>query len=244
MVGWRNNIKYLPEIYAIIPARGGSKGLPRKNLRLLAGKPLIAHSILACLSCKKISRVIVSTEDPDIKSVSLDWGAEVIDRPVELASDSTLTGSVVLHVLETLKKESSIPEYFVLAQPTSPLRTASHLDSCLELITKLKPDCIISVTETEHHPYKSLRLESGALIPLFGINYLDKPRQELPFIYRQNGAIYVLKTETFLKTKRFFVQSSIPFVMNGDSSVDVDSELDLLIAEAIIARNNKKVKLN
>lgn len=227
-------MKYCQKAYAIIPARGGSKGLIRKNIKLLARKPLIVYSIEAGLHCSKISRVIVSTEDPDVKKVSLEWGAEVIDRPMNLATDTALTRDVVLHVLETLRKEKELPECFALLQPTSPFRNSMHLESCLDLFFKSKAACVISVTEVECHPYKTLRLESSYLRPLFDVNYLDQPRQRLLPIYRQNGAIYAMKTDSFLNVKRFFVEPAMPFFMSRETSIDIDTELDFLVANAIL----------
>lgn len=227
-------MKLPPKIFAIVPARGGSKGLPRKNIKTLAGKPLIAYSIQAGLNCNEISRVIVSTEDSEIKKVSLDWGADVIDRPVELATDNALTRDVVLHVLDNLSNESDLPDFFVLLQPTSPLRTAAHIKSCLDSFFASNAKCAISVTEADHHPYKAFRLKSGYLHPLFDIDYLDQSRQKLPKIFRQNGAIYVMQTKIFLKKKIFFVHPAMPFIMNRNVSIDIDTALDHFICEIIL----------
>lgn len=223
-----------PEVIAIIPARGGSKGLPRKNVRLLAGKPLIAYSILAARECSWINRCIVSTEDPEIKRVSLEYGAEVIDRPTELATDLALSADVVRHVLETLSGTGHPPEYFVLLQPTSPLRTGHHIQQCLQAFLVSSAACIISVTETEHHPYKDFSLDHGLLSPLFGAEYLSQPRQRLPAVYRQNGAIYAMKSRTFLEHNGFFVEPALPFFMANKESIDIDSGSDLLAAELLL----------
>lgn len=227
-------MKIAPKIFAIIPARGGSKGLPRKNIKNLAGKPLIAYSIQAGLNCNKISRVIVSTEDSEIKKVSLDWGAEVIDRPKELATDNALIRDVVLHVLENLINECDLPIFFVLLQPTSPLRTTAHIESCLDSFFASNAKCAISVTEVDNHPYKAFRLKSGYLYPLFDIDYLDQSRQKLPKIFRQNGAIYIMQTKIFLKKKKFFVHPAMPFIMNRYVSIDIDTAFDHFICDTIL----------
>lgn len=230
-------MKLSSKIFAIIPARGGSKGLPRKNIKSLAGKPLIVYSIQAGLNCNKISRVIVSTEDSEIKKVSLDWGADVIDRPIELATDNALTRDVVLHVLDNLSNESDLPDFFVFLQPTSPLRTTAHIESCLDSFFSSNAKCAISVTEVDHHPYKAFRLESGYLYPLFDIDYLDQSRQKLPKIFRQNGAIYVMQTKIFLKKKTFFVHPVMPFIMSRNVSIDIDTAFDHFICETILTNH-------
>lgn len=223
-----------PEVIAIIPARGGSKGLPRKNILPLAGKPLIAHSILAARECSRISRCIVSTEDLEIKQVSLEYGAEVIARPAELATDQTLSADVVQHVLDALSREGRLPDYFVLLQPTSPLRTSAHVEQCLQAFLASPAACTISVTEAEHHPYKDFTLDHGFLHPLFGAEFLSQARQRLLAVYRQNGAIYAMKSQTFLELNGFFVEPALPYIMENEDSIDIDSSFDLLVAELLL----------
>lgn len=213
--------------------------MPRKNLRLLNGKPLIAYSILAAKGCASISRCIVSTENPEIKKVSLQWGAEVIDRPLELASDLALSQDVVRHVLERLRNENDLPEFFALLQPTSPLRNAVHLQSCLDAFLKSDALCAISVTEADHHPYKLFSFERNVLSPLFDVESLDKPRQMLPKLYRQNGAIYIMRTELFLEKNSFFISPAMPFFMTREESVDIDTEFDLMIAGFFLERGQR-----
>lgn len=222
---------------AVIPARGGSKGLSRKNLRLLAGMPLIAYSIMAGINCPYISRCIVSTEDEEIKQVSLEWGAEVIDRPDNLASNYALSQDVVRHVLESLKANGDFPDYFVLLQPTSPLRRAEHINACLDQYFATSAACAISVTEVEHHPFKTFMLQDDYLKPFKDVESLSKPRQSLPKLLRQNGAIYVMPCELFLKVNSFYVEPALPFFMDQIESIDIDNEYDLALAELIVTRN-------
>ncbi len=222
------------KVIALITARGGSKGLPRKNLRLLSGKPLIAYSIEAALGAKGVKQCIVSTEDPEIKAVSLELGAEVIDRPINLAGDSALSRDVVRHILEKLAASGSLPKRFMLLQPTSPLRNSGHIDACISAFFKGEYRSAISVTEAEHHPYKGFRVDAGQLVPLFGIEYLDRPRQTLPETLRQNGAIYLAETSSFLQQGSFFIPPVMPFLMEPDESIDIDSEQDLQIAEFLL----------
>lgn len=228
----------MPSIYAIITARGGSKGVPRKNVRMLAGKPLIAHTILSALQCAKINRCIVSTEDAEIKEVSIKWGAQVIDRPVELAKDTSLSRDVVKHVLETLAFQKELSDYFVLLQPTSPLRTATHIMESIELLLHSKGcNCVVSMTEAEHHPYKSCIKVNGRLQPVYDYASLETPRQLLPKAYRPNGAIYCMKSVDFLEKQTFFVPPCVPYVMSAEDSVDIDSEKDLAMAEQWMITN-------
>lgn len=213
--------------HAIIPARGGSKGLPGKNIKLLQNKPLIAYTIEAALNCPYIKRCLVTTEDPAIKEVSLKFGAEVIDRPPELATDSALTRDVVRHVLETLENaEEEIPEDFVLLQPTSPLRNSRHLYDAIYEYLSLRQNCLMSVTEAEHHPYKTLIEDNGFIKPLVDARMMEEPRQRLPRAYRPNGAIYIMNSRLFLDVDSFFVAPVATMIMDAISSVDIDTHLD------------------
>lgn len=221
-------------VYAIIPARGGSKGLSQKNVKLLAGKPLIAYSIEAAFQCPGISRCFVSTEDAKIKQVSLDFGVEVIDRPEEYATDQSQTHEVVRHALEELKGIGNIPDYFILLQPTSPLRTSKHIQSCMNAFFASDVACVISVTETDHHPYKDFVVENGLLQPLFDVSSVEKRRQALPEVFRPNGAIYMMSSQLFIEKNSFFVPPALPFLMDREASIDIDTAFDLLMAELIL----------
>ncbi len=228
-------------IFAIITARGGSKGLPRKNIRVLAGKPLIAHSILAALGCPEVARCLVSTEDQEIKEISLRWGAEVIDRPVALADDQATSESVIFHVIKQLEAAGDMPDYLLLLQPTSPLRTSEHLTQCLASFRASNARSAISVTPAEHSPYKCLLVDSsGLLVPLFDKSSLGAPRQTLPAVYRQNGAIYFVSTHDFLHSNSFFVDPLLPFIMNPEESIDIDSLFDFEVCEMLFNRANFK----
>ena len=230
------------KIFAIIPARGGSKGLPRKNVADLAGKPLISYSIEAALCCPYIDRVLVSTEDEEIKEISLKWGAEVIDRPVEIATDASQTHHVIRHVLEHLEKKDDFPDFFVMLQPTSPLRNAFHLMNCIDLLMKEEGRCLVSVTECEHHPLKTVGISHRLIKPFQDYKSLEMRRQDLPTLYRPNGAIYMMTPELFLESNAFFVDPIVPFVMNHEDSIDIDSLLDLRFAELLLHYKSKILK--
>ncbi len=221
---------------AIITARGGSKGLPRKNLLPLAGKPLISHTIEAALSCGSVGGVFVSTEDKEIADTAVRSGARVIPRPNELAADNTTSRDVVLHALDWLGAEREPAESFVLLQPTSPLRTAKHLDACIKAFFAGTYGCAISVCEAEHHPARFLTIDSRGFLAAFAAEEdLNKPRQQLAPAYRQNGAIYLMRSDDFrTKATGFFLAPAMPFVMSQRDSVDIDSALDFKIAEMLL----------
>jgi CMP-N-acetylneuraminic acid synthetase len=155
-------IKEKTNVIAIIPARGGSKGIPRKNIRLLAGKPLIAYTIEAAFT-SKMDKVIVSTEDEEIAEISKKYGAEVIERPKGLAKDETPTIDVIFHVLEILKAKNYNPDIVVLLQPTSPLRNAEDIYNAIKLFLDSDCESVVSVCEVEHPPYWSFEIEEAYL---------------------------------------------------------------------------------
>ena len=228
------------DIFAIITARGGSRRLPKKNIIPLNGKPLIVHTILAAKQCPFISRCFVSTDDQEIKEISLAWKAEVIDRPANLADDNALSKDVVRHALLYLEKEfGGLPDYFVLLQPTSPLRTADHLSACIELFFNSNANSAVSVTEAEHHPYKMFKVARGnSLETLFGEAFFDYPKQKLPRIYRTNGAIYLMSS-AFSQRDSFYVKPVLPFVMSAEESVDIDTWVDFQLASSLLDKSTK-----
>ena len=216
---------------AIIPARGGSKRLPRKNVLDLCGKPLIAYSIEAGLKSKYISKVIVSSDDNEILTISKKYGAEIINRPEYLANDTATTFDALEHTINSLEKY----DYIVLLQPTSPLRNEKHIDESIELLNEKDANAVISVCETEHSPLWCNTLnESLDMSNFLPKEILGKRSQDLPIFYRLNGAIYICKTEELLKNKGFFLQENIfAYIMDKMDSVDIDDELDFLIAKEV-----------
>lgn len=221
-------------IVAIITARGGSKGLTRKNVRELAGKPLIVHTIEAALHSSTVTSCLVTTEDAEIKKVSLAAGAEVVDRPAELAEDGSLSRDVVFHVLQTLERQGALPEYFILLQPTSPLRTAYHIDACVQQFLAGGGRSCVSVTPSEHSPFKMFQTLDGELVPLFSWDDLDKPRQQLPLTYRHNGAMYVAASRDFYVERTFFIKPVVPYIMGITESIDIDNAEDLALCEGLL----------
>lgn len=216
---------------AIIPARGGSKGLPRKNITTIAGKPLIAWTIEACLQSSVVDETIVSSEDAEILEVAESYGATSLLRPAELATDLALTAPVITHVLESLGKKTKSFDYIVLMQPTSPLRFARHLDEAFSLLVESDATSLISVSEPEHSPLKTFQLKEGFLKGLVNDEYPFMRRQDLPDTYIANGAIYIVKTTNFCKSQSLLTRKCVPYLMSPEDSQDIDSTADLIAAE-------------
>jgi len=220
----------------LIPARGGSRGLPRKNILPLCGKPLVGYSIEAAKEAACIDRILVSTEDAEIAEVSGCLGAEVIPRPRGLAGDKTPTIDVVIHALDLLG-EGSVPDLLVLLQPTSPLRTSRDIDAAVDLFRRSACDMVVSVCEPRHPPKWCFTVEGGYLAPLFGGDTGAARRQDLPRVLCPNGAIYIARPEVLRGTGDFFTSRTIPYLMPVERSIDIDTELDLLIAGFLLERD-------
>jgi N-acylneuraminate cytidylyltransferase/CMP-N,N'-diacetyllegionaminic acid synthase len=228
---------------AIITARGGSKGVPGKNIRLFCGKPLIAYTIEAALQCSLIDNCFVTTDDPKIKDVSRNFGAEVIDRPPELSTDISKSSDAVRHALLQIKKMTGLPVVFTLLQPTSPLRNSLHIEKCLKKwFQSPKYLSAVSVTKVEHHPWKMIIDDDEGVVPVRDAASLEKPRQELPKAYRLNGAIYVVESKIFLEKNTFFINPVMPFRMSEEYSQDIDTEKDFMVCETIMRKILKERK--
>lgn len=210
---------------AIIPARGGSKRLPRKNLLDLCGKPLIAWSIEAGIKSKYLDAIVLSSDDSEILKIGEDYKIQTIKRPQKLASDIASSVDVVKHVIKNLESY----EYIVLLQPTSPLRDSSHIDEAIELLENKNADAIISVCEMDHSPLWSNTLnENLSMQDFLNKDVLQKRGQDLDKYYRLNGAIYICKTKRFIEESSFFLKKNIyAYVMDVQNSVDIDKRIDL-----------------
>ena len=232
------------KIIFIIPARGGSKGVPQKNIRFLAGKPLIAYTIDCTLNSKYINKVVVSTDDQEIATISEKYGAEVVKRPDSLATDNSPTIDAVFHVLESLKIQNEKQTVIVLLQPTSPLRTSQDINSAIDLFFKNECDSVISVCECQHSPYWAYKIDNHYLKTILGNNYLKMRRQDLPKSYIPNGAIYISTVAVLQESRSFNSPRTIPYIMPSIRSVDIDNELDFIVAESIInmlSRHSSKI---
>jgi len=223
-------------IVGIIPARGGSKGIPRKNIKLLAGKPLVTYSIEAAIKSKYIERVIVSTEDKEIAEVSRSFGAEIIERPIELAQDETKTAPVIAQVVDELNKAGYIPDIIVLLQPTSPLRDENIIDAALEQLIHSDKDSIFA----GHHAGRTMPLwkqkPDGSLEALY--DYHLRPRRQeahlMEPMFCENGSFYAIRYDAFLKTKDFIGNNVCFYEMEWQ--VDVDTLQDFQAAENILLK--------
>ncbi len=228
-------------IMAIIPARSGSKGLPGKNIKLLGRKPLIAWSIEQAKTSKYIDEVIISTDGEEISRIAKELGGNVpFLRPATLAQDNTPMIDVVAHVLnETEKPKGYLPDFVVLLQPTSPLRTLADVDAAIEmLVTNKTANAVVSVTEVSESPYWMKTLTSEGFVEDFLRNKkIYNRRQDVPTVYRLNGAIYVCKTPILLKSRNFGPGNTLGYIMPEERSVDIDSIIDFKLAELMISES-------
>jgi CMP-N-acetylneuraminic acid synthetase len=218
---------------AIIPARGGSKRLPNKNILLLSGKPMLLWTVESAMQSKYLDEIILSTDSDDIIKVVENYKIKTIKRPIELASDTAKTVDVVKHIIENIDKKY---DFIVLLQPTSPLRTSNHIDEAIEQLIKLNADAIISVTEVDHSPlWCNILPENLSMENFISEDIKHKRSQELPKFYRLNGAIYICKTEKLIEENTFFLKKNIyAYIMDKKSSIDIDEELDFKLAEIIL----------
>lgn len=224
----------------VIPARGGSKGVPRKNIKVLDDKPLIQYTIDAAKGVFDDEFICVSTDDTEIKSVVEQLGLKVpFLRPNELASDTAGTYEVLLHAIEFYEKAGYYPDTLVLLQATSPFRTSHHIEEALKQYDTTC-EMLVSVKETKSNPYYVLREENqeGWLVKCKEGNFIR--RQDCPKVYELNGAIYIIDVAT-LKSKTLQNFTKIKkFIMDEKSSHDIDNPIDWLVAEALI-QNNKEI---
>ncbi|MGC9337718.1 MAG: cytidylyltransferase domain-containing protein [Candidatus Cloacimonadia bacterium] len=228
---------------AIIPARGGSKGLPNKNIKPLAGKPLIAYTIESALSSSKVDRLIVSTDDEKIAEVAVNYGAEIpFMRPSELAQDSSKAIDVYIYTLKRLNSLGPIQyDDFLVLQPTSPLRTSSDIDSGVEIFYTKEADSVISVTKAPHPPIWAKKIdENGTLSEYFNIDTSTKNRQDFEQAYIPNGAVFILKLSLIEKSRTYYFNKTYAYEMPMERSVDIDNQIDFELADFLINRREKK----
>lgn len=228
-----------PTCLGVITARGGSKGLPGKNLLPLAGKPVIAWSIEQALHSARLERVIVSTDSPEIAETARAWGAEVpFLRPAELAQDTTPHIDVVEHALAWLKeREGYRPDYLCTIQPTSPLRAPDDLDNIIALACRKEADAVVAISETHAHPYLVRRMDGeGLLRPFVEADLPYLRRQDLPPAYFINGAGFVNRIENLLRERTFYPEKLFGYLMPTERSLQIDSKLDFDIVEFLLRR--------
>jgi CMP-N,N'-diacetyllegionaminic acid synthase len=220
----------------IIPARGGSKRIPNKNLCTLGNKPLITYTIEAALHAKRIDAVIVTTDHGDIARIASDAGTEVqYPRPPHLCTDTAATVDVIRHCVRMREEKHDICDTVVVLQPTSPFRTADHIDQALEFFLEQSADTLTSVSRVRDHPYWLWKEENHELHPYLSMQHITTGRQDLPDYVIENGAIYIVK-RSVLFSMGIYGDTIIPFSMGPVESVDIDEPLDLLWAEFLIAK--------
>jgi len=227
-------------VLGLIPARGGSKGVPRKNVRMLGGKPLIGYTIGTALSAKRIERVIVSTDDDEIAEVAASLGAEVpFLRPARLAQDDTPMFPVVAHALESIIADGWTPDAICLLQPTFPFRRPEDVDACIDALAARQADCVISVHRVpdDFNPHwvyfeqadGTLRLSTGDSEPI-------PRRQELPPAFHRSGAVYVSRVSTIIDDRSLYGNRIVGYETTTESSCNIDTFEDWNRAEALAAR--------
>ena len=232
------------KILALILARGGSKGIPGKNIKKLSGKPLISYTIEAAKKSEYINKIVVSTDDHEIAEVASEYGAEVpFIRPSELATDEASSDEAIKHALNFLNKNHSYkPDYVISLQPTSPLRGVRDIDEAIKTFIKKENDyeSLISVCESFENPFWMQKIENGELTPLMNDFGSFNRRQELPTVYQLNGAIYLSTYKKFLEYESFYTDKIYPFVMKKEKSIDIDDDLDWKLAEILLEENYDK----
>lgn len=224
------------KVYAVIPARGGSKGIPRKNLYRLGKDTLLERAIKLGKACKYVDYVIVSTDDPEMFEIAKRYNVNTHAlRPVNLATDTAKTVDVILHVIKELNIQDS---YILLLQTTSPLRTLDDLENMFKIFEAYneKADAIVSLTEYDDpHPNKIQKIESGYVVPYISGEFLV-PRQSLPKVYKLNGAFYLTHSDIITQQNTLLPERTIPFLMPKEKSINLDSMMDLYLLEALIEK--------
>lgn len=221
----------------VIPARGGSKAIPDKNIATVAGLPLIAWTIAAARSAGMLQRVIVTTDSPRIVEIAVRFGAEApFLRPPDLAQDDTPGIEPILHALRWLEEhEASRPDYCLVLQPTSPLRTGNDIKAAVALAREKNADSVVSVCATKHHPYWMKRVaEDGRLEDFTAASRTHARRQDLPPVYSLNGAIYLVRPAVLLRQRTFYTSCTYAYVMPAARSLDIDSAWDMQLADLIL----------
>jgi CMP-N-acetylneuraminic acid synthetase len=227
-------------IVGVILARGGSKGVPRKNIKLLGDIPLLAYSIIEARRSFRLSKLVVSSDDDDILHLAEHLNCEIIKRPYELATDEATSPSALIHAVNQIEERESIKvDTVVLLQPTTPFRKYATIDDCIDLYEREAADSVVSVMPAPHfvNPHWVRKIEDGYLKP-----YMDQKdftrRQDLPEVYWRNGQVYVTKKEVLFNTNDLFGEKSLPYIMNDDYPVNIDNLIDFKFAEYLVSQKN------
>lgn len=227
-----------PTIIGVIPARGGSKGIPGKNIIPVRAKPLIVYTIEAARESGVLTQTVVTSDDDAILRVAEAAGATPLKRPLKLASDTASSEVAVMHALDTLENEGKTFDLLLLLQPTSPLRTARDIQNAVKLFREKNASALISVYEPEHSPYKAFTVNNEGFLQ--GIVDNASPfrrRQDLPKAYYPNGAIYLITVEAFRAGSAFYTDHTVPYIMPSERSIDVDTMDDVRRIEEIMGQS-------
>jgi len=229
------------KILGITLARGGSKSVPKKNIKLLCGKPLIAYTIAEAQKSKYINRYIVSTDDEEIKEIAMGYGAEVpFLRPRELSTDTASSAAAIKHALDFVEKEENCKyDYVIELMCTNPLKTVEDIDSCIQKIIETGADSVIAVHKLEdHHPIRIKKIVDDHIVDFCLPEVNESRRQDLkPEAYVRSGAIYALKrNELMLYNRRYGTNDSRPHILPPERAVNVDTEIDFMVAEKLMAK--------
>jgi CMP-N,N'-diacetyllegionaminic acid synthase len=228
-------------VLGVIPARGGSKGIPTKNLAPLCGRPLLAYTADAVNDSKKLTRTIVSTDDERIADCARSLGLEVpFIRPSSLAADDAPMLPVLQHVISAMRADGFETDMVVLLQPTSPLRRGQHIDAAIDWLQRVRGDSVVSVVEVPHqfNPISVMRVDEGLLKPFLEASAPTR-RQDKPRLYARNGPAVLAVHARVIESGSLYGDESWPLIMTREDSIDVDSQWDLKMAEwALVARTN------
>ena len=226
------------KILAVIPARGGSKSVLRKNIVKVNGKPLISYTINAALMVDCLTDVVVSTDDSEIANISRDLGAQVpFIRPEDLASDEAQSAPVIEHALNFMENEKGIKyDAVLMLQPTSPLRTSIHIKESIDLFLSQECDSVVSVVSVGgNHPFRMKRLVGNQLVNYIDQGFWDmRPRQNLPDVYIRNGAIYLIDRDVIINQHQLIGSKCLGYVMSDTESANIDTPIDLMLTELLI----------
>ena len=225
-------------VAALVPARGGSKGIPRKNVVEVAGKPLIAWTIETALRSSVLDRVVVSTDDEEIARVSKEWGADVpLYRPAELSLDDSPSIAAVNHAIRWLEENQNYrPDALLLLQPTSPLRTAEDVRNAVHLLFERNASAVVSVYQPHTHPYWFKKITKDGYLSSFLEGTVEPVRrQDLPPVYALNGSIFLARREILLHEETFCPDRTCAYIMPEERSLDIDSPADLRLANYLLS---------
>lgn len=226
-------------ILGIIPARGGSKSVPQKNIRLLAGKPLMAYTIETAQKCNMLNRTIVSTDNDEIAEVAKKYGGDVpFMRPNNLSLDNTPMVPVIQHAVYFIeKKENFHVDVVVLLDPTSPFRRVEDIEACIQKLERKNADSVVTVCEVEHNPYfVMMELNDDKLVPLIKCDKVITRRQDAPEVYRLNAAVYAVKRDVLMNKNKVITDNTIAVIMSQELSTHIDHEIDFEFAEYLMKK--------